>query len=110
MNTVELFAATQSFSKVAREKGHITYCIDHDDQFDNDYTVDVLDLTTLNFRGIIDRLWASPPCTGFSVAVIGRNWNKDRTPKSDSGRLGLKILEKTIQLIKNTISDNPDLI
>ena len=48
-----------------------------------------------------DIIWASPPCTGFSVAVIGRNWNHDKTPKTDSARLGILLVEKTIEIINH---------
>ena len=45
-------------------------------------------------------LWASPPCEGFSVAAIGRNWDKEtRAPKSPSARLGVAILKRTLALI-----------
>ena len=33
MKTVELFAGTQSFSKVMRERGHKTFCVDNNDKF-----------------------------------------------------------------------------
>ncbi len=37
MKTVELFAGTQSFSKVAKELGHKTFCVDNNDTFDKNY-------------------------------------------------------------------------
>lgn len=47
----------------------------------------------------IDFLWASPPCEGFSVAAIGKSWHKDHTPKSDTARLGMELLEAAIAII-----------
>lgn len=47
-------------------------------------------------------LWASPPCTTFSVASIGTHWTggkKGYVPKSEACETGLKILDKTISLI-----------
>ena len=100
MNTVELFSGTQSFSKVCKEHGHITYCIDNNKEFRNDYTTNILELKTLSFRGEIDILWASPPCTAFSVASIGKHWDKEtRKPKTEEALLGLKLVEHTIKLI-----------
>jgi len=51
-------------------------------------------------HGVIDLLWASPPCQGISVAVIGRNWNYDATPKTDSARLSMELALRTISLIE----------
>jgi hypothetical protein len=59
-----------------------------------------------------DIIWASPPCTGFSVAAIGKNWvkGKEFEPKTDSARLGIALLEVTLELIEYYQSINPDLI
>jgi hypothetical protein len=43
-------------------------------------------------------LWASPPCTTFSVASISHYWENGK-PKNDKARLGIAILEKAIELI-----------
>ena len=47
-----------------------------------DYVTDILqfDFNKLPFHP--DIIWASPPCTYFSVASIGKHWNKDNTPKT----------------------------
>lgn len=111
MNTVELFAGTQSFSKVAREQGNGTLTIDNEFYLNPDVCQDILKIDSHNLRGLcfsygmdnIDILWASPPCQAFSVAAIGKNWDKEtREPKSESALLGLKLLEKTIKLIAET--------
>ena len=45
-------------------------------------------------------LWASPPCEGFSVAAIGKNWDKETgEPKTKTAKNGLEILYQTIELI-----------
>jgi len=103
MKTLELFSGTGSFSKVALKYGYEinTYDLaDHADELvEGTHTqCNILDTGVVYPNGV-DMLWASPPCEGFSVAVIGRNWNKDHTPKTDSARLGLEILERTIEVI-----------
>jgi len=101
MKTLELFSGTKSFSKVAKELGHETITVDNDESLDPDLLGSVLDiLPTAEMLKGKDVIWASPPCQGFSVAVIGRNWNRDYTPKTDSARLAMKLAIKTIQLIE----------
>lgn len=102
MTTLELFSGTKSFSKVMTMNGHETMTIDNDPKLDPDYVIDILTLNA-NSVGVlgedIDILWASPPCEGFSVAVIGRNWHHDHTPKTDNARRASRLAEKTLQII-----------
>ena len=100
MTVLELFSGTESFSKVAREKGCRTFTVELNPKFNPDLCKDILDVevSDIPFKPTI--IWASPPCQAFSVCTIGRNWNKDHTPKTDKARHGIKMLEKTIELIK----------
>ena len=79
---------------------HSTCTIDSSFEFRPDITVDIRLWKPQSECFEADILWASPPCQGFSVAVIGKNWNHDHTPKTDSARLGLEILSRTTELIK----------
>ncbi len=104
MQTVELFSGRGSFSKVALDKGYSirTYDIDplSSELKDGTHSVcDVLDDRVLYpFDARI--LWASPPCNAFSVAAIGKNWDKiTREPTTKTAEYGLAVLYKTIQLI-----------
>jgi len=98
MKTIELFSGTKSFSKVAKELGHETFTIDNDPSLEPDMIIDILNMGSNNFD--CDVMWCSPPCQAFSVAAIGKNWDKDtRQPKSDSAILGLRLLKKTISII-----------
>lgn len=100
MNTVELFCGTKSFSKVMASHGHQTFTVDNDPQFKADRTKDIRSFGLFDYHGGgIDLLWASPPCQGFSVAAIGKNWNHDNTPKTDSARLAMELAQRTIALI-----------
>jgi len=100
MKILELFAGSRSFSKVAEELGHKTFAVDIND-FDNiDYITDILDFDCFKIPFKPDLIWASPPCTYFSVASIGHHWNKDHTPKTKEAELGVKIVNKTIEIIE----------
>jgi len=104
MKTLELFAGSRSFTKVAQKHGFRTYTTDNQD-FDNiDQVCDIFDF---NIDEAIDKLggkpnviWASPPCTYFSVASIGHHWYPNHTPKTEQAILGVKIVQKTIEIIK----------
>ena len=89
MDVLELFAGSRSFSKAAEKLGHNTFTSDIEPFDKIDYVTDIFDFdcTKVPFRP--DIIWASPPCTFFSVGSIGKHWNKDHTPKTDSARLGI---------------------
>ena len=110
MKILELFAGSCSFSKAALNHFDDIEVFTTDIKpFENiDLVIDILDLDLdllmkkLFKKGIdnIEVIWASPPCTYFSVASIGKHWNKDHTPKTEEAKLGVKIIEKTIEIIK----------
>ena len=108
MKILELFAGSRSIGKVADSRGHDVFSVDINDFKDIDLVIDILDLEfdflmeNLFNKGIdnIDMIWASPPCTYFSVASIGHHWNENHTPKSDEAILGMKVLNKTLDIIK----------
>ena len=104
MKVLELFSGTESFSKVAEERGHKVFTIDFDKQFNPDLCIDILefniDMLPEEFKHP-DIIWASPPCQKFSVATIGRNWNKDYTPKNKETEKAIKIIKKTLKIIKD---------
>ena len=107
MKILELFSGTESFSKVARLRGHQTFTIDNNKQFNPDLCKDIMEVTPEDILFKPDIIWASPPCTFFSVASIGKHWNKDNTPKTEQAELGVKIVNKTIELIKQL---NPQFV
>ena len=101
MKTIELFSGTESFSKVARKLGYETFT---SDLFypDSDLSKDILQITKKDLPKNISILWASPPCTAFSVASIGSSWCGNYHPKRVETALGMAYVLKTIQLIKET--------
>ena len=99
MKILELFSGTESFSKVARERGHETFTIDISKEFNPDLCVDILKLELKDIPFKPDFIWASPPCTTFSVASIRHYWEKGE-PKNEKTLLGIEIVKKTIEVIK----------
>ncbi len=100
MSSLELFCGTKSFSNNAWRYGHSTFTVDIDKQFQPDLCADIRDITPEMIPFKPDIIWASPPCTCFSVASIGKHWHRDHTPKTDEAIEALVILDKTIELIK----------
>jgi hypothetical protein len=99
MKTVEIFAGTKSFSLVAKEFGYETFTTDKFLVDGQDLVADIRLLSKNDFPYKPDMFWASPPCEGFSVAAIGKNWNHDNTPKTESAKLGIELVEATLRLI-----------
>jgi hypothetical protein len=102
MMSIELFCGMKSWSKVAARHGMACFTADIDSKFYPDLCKDILDTEMSDIPKQFwrpDYLWASPPCTFFSVASIGRHWHEDHRPKTEQAVLGLKILDKTIRLI-----------
>jgi len=96
---LEVFSGTESFSKIMRKAGSECFTIDNDPYFKPTLCKDILKVNLTELPKNITIIWASPPCQAFTVAQIGRNWNKDHTPKTEKALLGLKLLDKTIEII-----------
>jgi hypothetical protein len=112
---VELFSGTHSWVKPWIEHFQDDpdvelriYSIDNQEQFAHD-TTHIGDILLVGADEILeylggrpDYLFASPPCTTFSVASIGTHWGGGRRayiPKTDAARLGLELVEHTQELI-----------
>ena len=100
MRMLELFSGSGNMAAAFRAEGYVTLTVDLD--CEADLQKDVRELTA---QEIIERLggrpdviWASPPCTAFSVAAISRNW-KDGKPTSEKAYLGMELLSHTLRLI-----------
>ena len=100
LKVLELFAGSRSFSKVAENMGYETFTTDREPFEKIDYVVDILDFVPIKVPFKPDIIWASPPCTYFSVASIGHHWNIDKTPKTTDAEHGLKIVKTTLKIIE----------
>lgn len=108
MKILELFAGSRSVGNVAEKRGHQVYSLDIHPFDGIDLVSDILEVNVKDIPFVPDLIWASPPCTFFSVASIGHHWNKDHTPKSANAELGVRIVSKTLAIIDHFVSLNPD--
>lgn len=106
---LELFAGSRSVGNVAEQMGMEVFSMDIHPFDGIDLVGDILDANVADIPFVPDVIWASPPCTFFSVASIGHHWNKDHTPKSENAMLGVAIVQKTLDIIDHFVSLNPDL-
>jgi len=103
MKVLELFAGSRSIGKAAEILGYKVFSSDLINFENIDYVTSILDFDINKVPFQPDIIWASPPCTAFSVAAIGKNWTKDgdnyiaKNPRAD---FGLELVKKTIQIIE----------
>ena len=101
MRILDLFAGTGSATQAFKDAGHEVIKVEIDPRFEAEED-DVMKLDAeylTNTYGQFDFIWASPPCTSFSVASIGYHW-KDNKP-SDQALHGIELVLHTIDLIKD---------
>lgn len=110
MKVLELFAGSRSVGKIAEDQGHTVFSSDIEPFDKIDYPVDILEFDVTKVPFIPDFIWASPPCTFFSVASIGHHWNRNNTPKSENALKGVEIVQKTIDIINYFLDKNPSLV
>ena len=98
-NVLELFAGSRSIGNAAESLGMNVFSSDINNFKKIDYVENILnfDIKKIPFKPTI--VWASPPCTYFSVASIGHHWHENNTPKTKEAVLGVKIVQKTIDII-----------
>jgi hypothetical protein len=104
MKVLELFAGSRSVGKIAEQLGMEVFSSDLIEFEGIHYPISILDfdVTKVPFRP--DIIWASPPCTGFSVAAIGHHWSGGKgayIPKTETAKLGIELVRKTLEIINH---------
>jgi hypothetical protein len=108
---IELFSGSKTISTVAGvEFGYSVFNVDIEDKYSPALCADIMQLrlNQIPNRNRVFCLWASLPCTFFTILNIADHWEKIvyshrqylYVPRSESARLAIKLLEKTIWLIK----------
>jgi hypothetical protein len=102
MKVLELFAGSRSIGKASNILGYQVFSTDIEKFKNIDYIINILDFDINKVPFQPDIIWASPPCTGFSVAALGHHWTGGKNayiPKTDTAKLGIELAKKTIEII-----------
>ena len=99
MKVLELFAGSRSVGKAAESLGYEVFSSDITDFGGIDYVVDILDFDVSKLPFKPDIIWASPPCTSYSIAGIRFHRPKNK-PLSDFAIKSDAIMLKTLEIIK----------
>jgi site-specific DNA-cytosine methylase len=96
MKILELFAGSRSIGKVAEKFGHSVCSVDVNPFDDIDIVMDIEELRLEHLPFIPDMIWASPPCTTYSIAAISHH--------RDGRKAKTQFAEKSDRLVRNTLS------
>jgi len=102
MNVLELFAGSCTFSRMAKLLGFDTFASDIKPFNGVDYVTDILNFDLSKMPFYPDIIWASPPCTAFSVASMGYHWkggNKGYIPATEAASQGIRLVKATLEII-----------
>ena len=100
----DFYAGTGSSTQAFADAGHRVIRFENDPQFDAERYDDISTLKASDLveqYGRPDFVWASPPCTSFSVASIGRHWHAPGVPKTQQAADAQDLVGYTVDLIRD---------
>lgn len=118
LRVLDLYCGEKNWSAPATDRGHTVLTVDFDPSYSPDVVADVLELPASyiveRLGGPPDVVLASPPCQGFTIAQMGRNWTRphakgvanryphllaDTEPRTPKAALGLALAARTLALV-----------
>lgn len=102
----DFFSGTGSSTQAFKDAGHTVISFELDESFEATENVDIFLLSAdylLAQYGRPDFVWASPPCTAFSVASLGHHWGGGKhayEPKTEAAKFNQELVSHTVNLIK----------
>lgn len=107
LRILDFFSGTRSIARAFEMRGHHVFTVEIDRRHTGiDWYEDILNVTALEILerfGRPDVVWASPPCTTYSIAAIShhrtREENGNLAPKSAAATTSDALVRHTLQLI-----------
>jgi len=111
---IDLFSGTKSLRQPCIDLGLDYFSVDNNPALEPDLVADIYAIPAeetarriVSMTGVYQRpfmVWASPPCTHFSVASIGKNWDKstkygDPRPKNEEAARAVRLIHEMLWLI-----------
>ena len=109
MNVLELFAGSRSVGKAAESLGYNVFSSDINEFEGIDYAVDILEFDINKVPFTPDIIWASPPCTTYSIAAISHHRPHNK-PLSDFAIKSDNMVKETLSIIEHFCNINPRLV
>lgn len=106
MIVFDFFSGTGSATQAFKDAGHTVISFELNGNFVATEHVNVMELTAeylLEKYGQPDFIWASPPCTAFSIAAVPHHWEmggKNPVAKSELAVESIELVTYTLDLIK----------
>jgi hypothetical protein len=119
MIVFDFFSGTGSSTQAFKDAGHTVITFELDDFFEATEHANVFDLNAADLiakYGQPDFVWASPPCTAFSVASMGHHWGggaRAYEPKTEAAKISQDLVAHTRKLVadlnptKGWLIENP---
>jgi hypothetical protein len=100
MKILELFAGSRSIGKAAESLGHEVFSVDVKPFEKIDLVKDIEELEIDDIPFVPEMIWASPPCTTFSLAGISHH-RKEGTLEATSefAKKSDRLVQKTLEII-----------
>lgn len=100
MKVLELFAGSRSIGKVAESLGYEVFSVDLKPFENIDLAIDIEMLTPEMIPFKPDVIWASPPCTTYSIAAISHHRDGQK-PKTEFAQKSDRLIANTLKIIRH---------